>query len=269
MKKSIILLVLICSSFCLNAVDNVRISDLRSMGMGVNGVTQSVLFNPSLLAIQDESTCHFNCFNRFEIKELSTLHGGFHFVNNFLPSAVDIFSFGYDAYRENMLRLSVAKRLSEQWFLGVAIQYRWIQTELFEEVPQHLSTDIGILYRPVENLFIGMLIMNAPSVYINIKETDNKWIDSYSLQTGFGWKIINRLLIAGTVGSTESNSISGSTGIEYTLFDNFHLRTGLQFSPLSPTMGVGYQISHFVIDAAVMYHQNLGLSSGIGMTFAF
>lgn len=269
MKKKIFLFVFVFTTFNLSAFDNIRIPDIRSIGMGVNGVTQSVVYNPSLLASLDKSNFHFNCFNRFEMKELNTLQGGFYFVNDFLPSAVDIFSFGYDAYRENMFRLSVAKKLGEQWFLGVGVQYRWIQTELFEEVPKHLSTDIGILYNPVENLFIGMLIMNVPSIYITNKETDNKWFNPYSLQTGFEWKIMNNLLITGTIENNEYNSLTGSAGLEYILFNNFTLRTGLQFSPLLPTMGIGYQISHFVIDAAIVCHQTLGISSGIGIAFTF
>ena len=154
MKRKIVLFILIFVSLYLNAVDNTRISDIRSMGMGVNGVTQSILYNPSLIAVQNKSNCHFNYFNRFEMKELSTFQGGVDFVNKFLPLSVDIFSFGYDAYRENMFRLSVAKKLGEQWFSGVAVQYRWMQTEFFEEIPQFLSTDIGILYNPVENMLL-------------------------------------------------------------------------------------------------------------------
>lgn len=269
MKRKIVLFILIFVSLYLNAIDNIRISDIRSMGMGINGVTQSILYNPSLVAVQNKSNCHFNCFNRFEMKELSTFQGGIDFVNNFLSSAVDIFSFGYDAHRENMFRLSVAKRLSEQWFSGVAVQYRWMQSELYEEIPQCLSTDIGILYSPVENMFIGVLIMNAPSIYITSRETDNKLFNSYSLQTGFEWKIINSLLIAGTVESNECHHLTGSAGIEYILFKDFSFRTGLQFSSLLPTMGIGYQVSHFIVNAAVVYHQSLGISSGIGISFTF
>jgi len=269
MKRKMVLFILNFVSFYLNAVDNTRISDIRSIGMGVNGVTQSILYNPSLLALQNKSNCHFNCFNRFEMKELSTFQGGIDFVNKFLPSAIDIFTFGYDAYRENMFRLSVAKKLGEQWFSGVAVQYRWIQTELFEDIPQFLSTDIGILYNPVENMFIGLLIMNFPSFYITNGETDNKLFNSYSLQTGFEWKIINSLLIAGTVERSECCQLTGSAGVEYILFKDFCFRTGLQFSPLLPTMGVGYQISHFIVNAAVVYHQSLGISSGLGVSFTF
>ena len=41
--KSISLFVLFWASINIHAVDNLRISDIRSLGMGGNGVTQSVL----------------------------------------------------------------------------------------------------------------------------------------------------------------------------------------------------------------------------------
>ena len=49
--KSISLFVLFWASINIHAVDNLRISDIRSLGMGGNGVTQSVLFNPALVAL--------------------------------------------------------------------------------------------------------------------------------------------------------------------------------------------------------------------------
>ena len=50
--KSISLFVLFWASINIHAVDNLRISDIRSLGMGGNGVTQSVLFNPALVAFR-------------------------------------------------------------------------------------------------------------------------------------------------------------------------------------------------------------------------
>ena len=74
--KSISLFVLFWASINIHAVDNLRISDIRSLGMGGNGVTQSVLFNPALVALHTDKVLHLEYFNRYGVKELGTVAGG-------------------------------------------------------------------------------------------------------------------------------------------------------------------------------------------------
>ena len=66
--KSISLFVLFWASINIHAVDNLRISDIRSLGMGGNGVTQSVLFNPALVALYTDkvpvSYTHLDVYKR-------------------------------------------------------------------------------------------------------------------------------------------------------------------------------------------------------------
>ena len=63
--KSISLFVLFWASINIHAVDNLRIPDIRSLGMGGNGVTQSVLFNPALVALHTNKVLHLEYFNRY------------------------------------------------------------------------------------------------------------------------------------------------------------------------------------------------------------
>ena len=158
--KSISLFVLFWASINIHAVDNLRISDIRSLGMGGNGVTQSVLFNPALVALNTDKVLHLEYFNRYGVKELGTVGIGFVYPNPLLSAGVDISSFGYDQYRETLFRLSVGKQLNGRWRIGIGFQYKMLQTELWEEVPKQLSTDVGILFVPIDKLLIGMLIMN-------------------------------------------------------------------------------------------------------------
>ena len=55
------------ASINIHAVDNLRISDIRSLGMGGNGVTQSVLFNPALVALYTDKVLHLEYFNRYGV----------------------------------------------------------------------------------------------------------------------------------------------------------------------------------------------------------
>ena len=267
--KSISLFVLFWASINIHAVDNLRISDIRSLGMGGNGVTQSVLFNPALVALYTDKVLHLEYFNRYGVKELGTVGIGFVYPNPLLSAGVDISSFGYDQYRETLFRLSVGKQLNGRWRIGIGFQYKMLQTELWEEVPKQLSTDVGILFVPIDKLLIGMLIMNFPSITIHKYTTETKCFTSYSVQIGFQWEVINNLLIAGNAETNKQTVLTGCIGMEYQLLTHFYVRTGIKTTPLLPTLGIGYRLSGFIVDVAALYHPVLGISTGIGLKYCF
>lgn len=269
MRKILVSLLFTSFSVCINSVDNLRSPSIRSLGMGGNMVTQSVLFNPSLLSLRKSKSIHLEYFNRFMLKETGTMSGSFYYPNRWLSAGVDISVFGYDKYREMMVRLLASKQLSERWSLGIAVQYCFLQAELLETIPSRISTDAGISFTPIDKLLIGMLIMNLPSIYIGDKNIDIEDFKSYLIQIGFQWEVINNVLIVGSVGTTNTDSLVGNLGFEYTVFDVFRIRTGVQTAPLLPSLGVGYTLSMFTIDASVVYHSILGMSTGLGISFTF
>lgn len=255
--------------YSLVAVDNLRLPDMRSLGMGGNGVTQSILFNPSLIALSQVKSIHIAYMNRYLVKELSTVGIALQYPNKLFSAGVNISSFGYDKYRESRFRLFMGKQLHEKWTLGLAVAYSLLQTELFHDRPACVSADVGATFSPVDKLLVGMLIMNFPSVSIGNSETDIKEFMGYSLQIGFQWEVISHLLIAACLGADKENTMMGNLGLEYQIFDSFSLRAGIQTAPLLPSFGVGYGFSLFKIDAGFLYHPLLGISTGIGISVSF
>lgn len=267
--KGFFYLLLFFASLRSLAADYVRSPDIRSLGMGENGVTQSAFFNPALVVLDHYKKLHLDYWNRYRLKELGTVGLGFVCPNPLLSFGIHLSSFGYDAYRETLFRLSAGKQLNAYWMIGISVQYRLWQTELTEELPQRLSTDVGILYKPVENLLIGVLIMDMPSFSLGNTKIENKEITDYSLQVGFQWKIIDSLLIAASFSADKVRSFTASIGLEYMPCKNFFLRSGLQMVSVFPTMGLGYRLAGFSFDVAVSYHPVLGISSGCGLNYTF
>lgn len=268
--KSVLYVFLFWSVYIpLPAVENLRLPDVRAVGMGMNGVTESACYNPSLLALSTQKSIYIQSFNLYGLKELNTIGGGVQYPNAFLPVAVDISSFGYDEYRENRLRISLGKRLNEQWSLGISIQYDWLQTVLAEKNISRIATDLGVGYRLVENVFIGMLIKDLPSVKIQNNSFDYKENKDFLAQIGFQWRVVNSLLIVGSAGGSAERKIFGSAGIEYTAWKVFHLRAGIQTDPLLPSFGIGYVFRRFSLDIAGIYHRVLGVHTGIGLSYSF
>lgn len=259
----------LCIHFSLRAVDNLRLPDMRSVAMGGNGATQSVLFNPSLVALSSDKSIHIEYINRYLVKELGTIGMTFQYPNTLLSTGVNITSFGYDKYRESLFRLFMGKQLNDKWTLGLAVEYAMLQTELFQSQTGHLSIDIGATFIPVDKLLVGMLIMNFPSVSVGKLNTDRKDFIGYFLQIGFQWEVINHLLIVGSLATNKENPVIGNLGMEYTAFDSFSLRAGIQTNPFLPSLGIGYAFSLFKIDVGTIYHSLLGVSTGVGISVSF
>ena len=270
MKNYVMTIVLGCCA-CLPAmaIDNLRIPDLRTLSIGGGGVTETPLYNPALLATLTQHRLYANYYNRYSVSELATVSGGFYFINPILPVGLEITSFGYDEYRESLFRFSMGKQIAEKWTIGVAVQYSLLQSTLFEEYSARISADVGITFRPVENLLTGISVLHLPSVKLGDKAVDNKHIASYLIQAGFNYQVVNNVLITGTAEHREETRLSGSFGMEYIPLDNFKIRAGLQSSPLKPSFGVGYQLSDICLDVGAHFHKTLGVSMGISISFNF
>ena len=68
-------------SLYVHGVDNLRLPDVRSVGMGGNVATQSILFNPALIVDKEKKSIHLEYFNRYMLKELGTMSGSFYYPN--------------------------------------------------------------------------------------------------------------------------------------------------------------------------------------------
>lgn len=268
MKKCIFIFEII-SLFSLGATNTLRISDMRSGAMGGNGVTLSYLFNPAMLEFSTGSVLSIDYFNRYAIKELGTIQGGFQYPNSYLSTGVQIVSFGYEQYRENLARVAFSKRLNAQWVLGISFQYAWIQSGLYEESPSRLSTDIGMVYSPVENLLIAVSIRDLPSIRLSVKDRSINNFQSYNVDFGIHWYVLNNLLITGYVGIEENIQVQGGFGMEYYVWDYFALRGGIQAHPFLPSFGAGFRWQRFGVDVMAIWHTTLGISSGIGLSYSF
>jgi hypothetical protein len=241
----------------LYAADYLRMGDIRSIGMGGNEATTSALFNPALLVLYEHSTLRINYFNGYGLKELGCVNGGFYLPNKVLSLGVEASSFGYEAYREHRFRLLTAKRLNSRWTLGVGVRYALFRTEWLEEQPGRLSVDIGLTYRPGEHLLVGLLILDIPS-------DAEDW-----LQAGFQWEVAKDLFLSAALSMGGVRAIGGSLGLEYTVFRDFTIRAGVRGEPLLPSLGLGYRLGSFKVDAAAVYHPVLGVSKGVGLSFSF
>lgn len=257
-------------NICTTARDNLRIADVRTLGMGGSGVAHTPLFNPALLAWQEQRELHADCYSRYSIRELATVSGGFTFPNPILPAGLHVASFGYDEYRESLFRLSAGRRLNRAWALGVSIQYALLQSELFETDVSRLAADIGVAFHPAEDWSVTLSVLNFPSVPLNSERTvSSERIATFLAAAAAGWQITDNLLLTGETAYGRETALDASLGMEYVPFTDFRLRAGMRTSPFRPSLGAGYGFAGIRMDVAMIYHPVLGASIGIGLAHAF
>ncbi|MDR2120913.1 MAG: hypothetical protein LBP64_08610 [Tannerella sp.] len=270
MKKWLIIIFAVWfRCFSVPATDNLRLPDVGTLGMGGNGGAHSAFFNPSLLGMQTKKTVRVDYYSRYSLKELATISSGFCFPNRVLPVGLHVASFGYDEYRESLFRLSAGKQLNASWALGISVQYTVMQSEIFESDVARISTDIGVTFRPSENLSAGVSVINFPSVPLNEAGVDSRRIGAYLAELNVNWNMTNEARITSGIAHCEETPFSASFGTEYLISDDFRLRAGVRTTPLRPSLGMSFRLNNIEVDTVMIYHSILGANLGMGLSLLF
>ncbi len=237
--------------------------------MGGSGATISPLLNPAAIALNEQRSLSITYYNRYSIKELNTISSDFSFYNNALPFAVNLSSFGFDDYRESQFRLAGGKQVAERWFFGIAISYFLQQGKLLLEDKSLLSVDIGLVFRPVETIRLGAGLLNAPTIRLSGKEEMSKKKSSHLACVGFSWDVLKEVTLNGQLEQSENRPLCFSIGVSYAPYERVAFYLGLRTDPMLPSAGVSFYLKAFQADVSLSYHQQLGVSTGVGLVYRF
>lgn len=249
------------------AVDNVRTPEMRSMGMGIKGVTESASFNPAITSFMTQKEISANYYNRFMMKEMGTTFISFIYPTQRISTGLFLSTSGNNFYRDSQFFFSLGKRINKYWYVGMDIAYRFLQIEILKGTPAFISTDFGVVYQPFEKIKLGISLLNFP--YLSIGNIPFQGFTEYSLHAGCSWKIISSVMLVAEVENNYETSFQGNIGMEYSPFTSLYIRTGINSTPLQPYMGVGYTFQAITADMALGYHSVLGISSGISLKVRF
>ena len=68
---------------------------------------------------------------------------------------------------------------------------------------------------------------------------------------------------------TINNDLRAKGGIEYHIVEQLYLRGGYISNPSMFTSGLGVKIKELKLDLSAQFHQQLGLTPGLGMSYNF
>ena len=272
MNKILVILVFLtlCGSTAW-ATDNLRLPDARSLSMGCNAGAHSAFFNPSLLGIQTMRSLRVDYLSPYSVAELATVSAGFYNPNRLLPFGLNVASFGFDEYRESMFRISAGKQLNALWAAGIGVQYALLQSVAFESDAACISTDIGMVYKPIETVLISLSVVNFPSRILHSEGvSDKRRITPFLAELNANWDVLETVMITGGFAHSKETPLLASVGMEYYLMDDFCFRMGVRIPTDKMSLGVGYHLlSCVLVDATAVYHHILGVSMGLGLSYFY
>ncbi len=205
------------------------------------------------------------CENRFFLKELSTQNAFLIFPGKIANFGLSIQHYGYSAYNEKMYTLSSAKAFSTSFSIGMGISYLTTHTAE-KNTSSCFVPEIGLQAKPMENLTIGTHLYN-PSLSVFYKKTNEHLPTIF--RVGIKYSFSSKVLLALETEKDISKKPLFKAGIEYGILHHFFIRGGISNEPVLTTFGFGFVLQHLQIDFSGNFHQTLGFSSQLGLTYTF
>jgi hypothetical protein len=243
----------------------------RSLGMANSSVTNtdcwSAFHNQAGLAWITRSEAGASYNNRFTIANLST--EGFVFA---LPLKAGTFAlsgnvFGYSQYNEKKAGIAFGKKLGEKFSAGIQLDYlnTFINDDFYGS-HSALAVEIGLLAEPLKNFRIGMHVYNLSGAKL-AEYADEKIPTIFRL--GASYNFSDKLLWTVEEEKDIDRKASFKSGLEYRIAEPLYLRGGISSNPTLVSFGFGLKFNGLMIDFASTYHDVLGFSPAISLSYQF
>ncbi len=170
--------------------------------------------------------------------------------------------FGWSELSEQQIGITYSRRLFEQLSIGAQVHYHNFRSSEFGQNGL-LSFEVGLLYNVLNNLSLGVHVSNP----IRQEIVSNDPLSAI-FKAGISWKVSKVVLLLGEIEKNYRHPARIKGGLDYTVFDKFHLRMGIKTQPSEISFGIGYQPSTVLqLDLSSAYHQILGFMPSVGLRY--
>lgn len=204
--------------------------------------------------------------NRFLLKELSIKGGALAMPVKGGTLGLCITNFGYSLYSENKFCLSFAKAFGDKFSVGIAMDY--LTTKIAEGYGKKgvFVAEIGLQAKPIKGLTIGAHVYNPTRTQLADYNTER--IPTI-IRLGGDYTFSDKITLAVESEKDIAQRAVFKAGIEYRAVKEFYLRAGVSTNPTLSSFGFGVNLSNFKLDLSANYHQTLGISPQLSLTFTF
>jgi hypothetical protein len=268
LKKIYLILLFCCAAFFIKASGGHFPIGARSAGMGNASVSfidpWSAAQNQAGLGFVREISAGAYYENRFLLKELSVKGGLLVLPVKAGTFGLCITNFGYSLYNESKYSLSFAKAFGKKLSAGITMDY--ISTKIGEGYGTKgvLAAEVGIQAKPLKGLTIGAHVFNPTRT--KIADYDDERLPTI-IRLGADYDFSEKVKVAFETEKNISQKPVFKAGLEYKPVKEFYLRIGVSSNPTLSSFGFGINLKALKIDFAANYHQTLGFSPQLGLTY--
>lgn len=269
MRNTLLLLALLSGLYSFAGGENHPVG-ARSTGVANASVTffdlWSVHHNQAGLAGMDSLAVGVYYQNRFLTNELSLKGAAIAVPIGPGTFGVSFNNFGYSQYSENKFALAYAMKFGPNLRAGVQMDY--LQTRIGEGYGSQgaVAAELGIQAQLIEDLWLGVHVFNLNRAKIG--DYNNERTPTI-LRLGLSYTFSEKLLLAVETEKDIDLEASYKFGMEYQVVKVLALRGGVSTAPTTAYAGLGLSLDRFQLDIAAAFHQQLGASPEISLTYAF
>ena len=241
----------------LYATDGWFATEVRSFSLGNIRTVGDECLNPAALSFSNGKQVELSIFNRFQMSELNTANLFYMYPNKYLDSGFRLTAFGYEDYRILQLQGGFSKKILPDLSIGIQLNYRNIRTRWEEDSQSGFSSGLGIYYRLNKKVDLALLGENLLC-------TANQ--ELLRFQVGIQYRASEGVVLFLETGYNKEKLFRFSVGAEYSIGEQFHIRSGYDSTHGMPSFGVGYRWKRWRVDVGFSFHSVLGMSSMIGVS---
>jgi hypothetical protein len=227
-----------------------------------------------------DNWAYFN--NPGALGQVETISAGISYENRFLLSglqsqaiavavptkygvfSVGGFNYGSTEFKNFRTGLGYAMKLADNFSAGIQINYQGLRLPEYYGSSNTVTGEAGVLLNITNEWSFGASVFNLGRNHLSDYKDDRY---NTVLRIGTAFKPSKLLNISAEFWKDLDGPVSVRGGIEYEPFKNFNLRVGAGSQPTSFAFGFGYKWKVIRFDFASAYHQTLGMSPQISITY--
>ena len=240
----------------------------RSAGMANSSVTLNDLWaihnNQAGLAEIRSISAGIYYENLYGLKELGLNAGAFVIPTKSGVFGLSLSYFGYSQYNENKLGLAYAKSFGNKFSVGIQLDY--LSTHIAENYgnTSAIAAEIGLQYKINKKIKIGVHAYNPTKT--KITDYNDERVPTI-FRLGLSYLFSEKLIVAIETEKDIKYKPAFKAGVEYHAVKQFYFRAGISTNPILNSFGFGLEFKNFNLDFATTYHQVLGFTPQVSITF--
>jgi hypothetical protein len=180
--------------------------------------------------------------------------------------ALSVNRFGYSQYNESKVGLAFAKTFGEKFSLGA--QFDYLNTYVGDNngSKSGITMEIGFQAKVTNALTIGGHLYNPTRT--KLAAYNNERVPTI-FKLGIQYTFSDNVLAVAEIEKDIYNKPLVKLGVEYRIIKSIYVRGGVSTNPVKSSFGVGAYYKSFKFDFSSSFHQQLGYSPAINISYVF